>query len=928
MARVIYKPLIDDPVNPTHNPQAGELFMTADCEPYMKNPSTNEIQEFASLSPSAQANVDFHTNRERARADYLASGFKNTGRHRSNNAGMANILADGIWTVSSKSGAKDPNQMYFGVHPSIEHEGNSPSFYPVAVVDGIHIHMNAGDHQLLNVALPKAPDGLDYNTEVRRFTSLSDAVVAGGTTLSKSVLQRRDFVFLEVWAERIDQKGVVYPNGNVHYRSNVYKGIPLSNLNVSALYSAHGKWQETDPDHQPVAGYSAVWAALTTKEKKKFLNDPKNNIYFDAAEGAYIQYRYRIRVEKGLGSNWAHVLPGRNQSKYAAYGVYEAGVANINNDLFVVPKGSRVENFDMLNLNTIVGSSGSNHDVFMSVTNGNLPQDILEKHAADSNLYIARNYETGDAPSSETTFSEILMIPVGFIQRFNTGAFHIAYNFYGTAGVGDSTNPNVPNAWYMPNARKPSTTAECFDVSKGRTTDATSGSWIGGPSKAANTGTYKYHDEITYGQYEDLRLFINGVGKAEITDNLLGALSVPVVYDYSIGEPGRLSDDDIPVFSGIQSPRRTEPLYSNDNSASLPTFEGTFSLALSSNKDSISFLTTALPKWANRTITAFVINNKRYQVESVSGNRYYLNSNVSFDTGVYHAKGNMTDGSADGSYIEFFAIDIAVEFEDKYDGKFRVVPCYEIVARTDILIQQFPSGVYATCANFEPVGNNFGISTTQVGLVFSRKVVTNGEAYHTVLTKENYATAISWQLGDVVAAAGYNIRNNGFQSLSIEPNMIKIFGYDTWAARFDDLNRDIEMGEIRDSVFISYSLPVVQIAQDITGYFQKMGVGGDNLIEIPLVYKTHSATPKVAFVPKYDPYSSKRVRFLVGIHEKDGLLYAVILGDYGNGGDETGMLPLSNLRWMISKKPVGVAKRTPNYSSRVMPTLIGTALQP
>lgn len=924
MARVIFKPLIDNPRNPVHAPQAGELFMTPDCEPYMKNPVTNEIQEFASLSPNAQANADFQVSRERIRTDFLASGFKNTGRHRTNNAGMAHILGEGIWSVSSKSGAATPNTIYMGAHKHIEFEGASASFYPIAVVDGVQIHLHPGDDQLFKVAMPKAPDGLDYNTEVRRFTSLADAIISGGTGLTKSVLHRRDFVFLEVWSERIDEKDAVYPFGNVHYRSNYFKGIPLSNLLVSAGYSAHGKWQESDPSNQPVAGYAGVWSALTTAQKKVFLNDPRNNIYYDATTGAYIQYRFRVRVEKGLGSNWNHVRNGRDGTKYAAYGVFEAGVDNINNDLFVVPKGSRIENYDLLSLNTIVSSSGDNHDVFMSATSLTLPQSVLERHQQDANLYTARNYQTGDAPNPETTFSEILMIPIGFVQRFNTGAFHVAYNFYGTAGTGDSTNPAVPNPWYMANARKPATTSDCFDTAKGRTTDETSGSWAGGPAKAAGTGVYKFHDEITVGLFEDLRLFTNDITNTDIVNNLVGAMAVPVVYDYAIGEPGRLLADDTPVFYGVQSPRRTDPLYANDNSASLATFAGTFSLAISADRRSISVLTTALPKWNTREIKAFVINNHRYKVTRKSNLRYYVDGTVGINTAATPTKGNFSDGE-DVSYVEFFSIDIGVEYEDKYDGKFSIVPCYEVYASTAHMIAEFPQGFYGMYGTYDTKSGAVGVSSAVLGVTLNRKVVTNNEVYHTLLTKEDRTIALNWQLGSSSVASFYNIRNNGISTMAQEPKMIRLIGYDTWAARFEKLDVNVPAHAFSKSVFLGYALPFVHLAQDTLSSFVKLGVTtASNLVELPVSSISNAVVPKFAYDSLQDPVVAGRLMFMVGLYEKNGLYYALLAANYKGGetgsANEYAQFTADNL--MISKRPVGVVKRIYDYNRRILPVIL------
>ena len=113
---------------------------------------------------------------------------------------------------------------------------------------------------------------------------------------------RQDLVFLESWEEKISDKDIVYPYGNIQYRGSDVDGltgIADGDFTGADIYSLFGNWQAASD----LVGKGYKWSALTLAEKKALVSNPENNIYVDE-NGEFIQVRYKINVLKGRGNNW------------------------------------------------------------------------------------------------------------------------------------------------------------------------------------------------------------------------------------------------------------------------------------------------------------------------------------------------------------------------------------------------------------------------------------------------------------------------------------------------------------------------------------------------------------------------------------------------------------------------------------------------
>ncbi|RJE78141.1 hypothetical protein BGP78_06420 [Pseudoalteromonas sp. MSK9-3] len=304
------------------------------------------------------------------------------------------------------------------------------------------------------------------------------------TSTESVITSRKDLVFLESWHEKISDKDVVYPLGNVQYGGTTFDGMTmdLSPSGIAQGYSAFGEWDTA------INGRGHRWTTLIDSEKKKFIDNPENNIYYDSEADELIQVRYRIRVVEGKGDNWGRVTSATsNTMQYSL---------NVND--FVVFRGS----------------STNSRDYFISGT-GN-------------RVFYGNTRNDGAVSGEPSLWTEGLggviyegkAISIALVQRMNQGAYHPTYNPMGCKGFWNSNGASSwRHDWYVDVAKTPSSTADCFSSGSTNAVGATTppftvdgiirtdGSIAAGLS--ARSGPYKFYDAIYAGQVEDLRLNAN-----------------------------------------------------------------------------------------------------------------------------------------------------------------------------------------------------------------------------------------------------------------------------------------------------------------------------------------------------------------------------------------------------------------------------------
>ncbi|KAF7770016.1 hypothetical protein PCIT_a2958 [Pseudoalteromonas citrea] len=358
------------------------------------------------------------------------------------------------------------------------------------------INVNAGETGTFEVEF--TPDKstayvlVQANTANQIF-SLSSVSVIPAT--EQVITSRKDLVFLESWHEKIADKDVVYPLGNVQYGANSYDGIVLLNNLVAQGYSAFGEW---DAD---TTGYGAKWSSLSEANRAKLLANPAHNIYYDPEAKAYIQVRYRIRVVEGLGDDWINLYPTGRYSNVTEWSRY--------------------------------GSSSSKRITFVQGNATSISTKVfLSKDHAGS---FDRKSDKGivEAETSDYSInSRVMGVPIALVQRMNQGAYHPSYNPMGCSTF-ISSGGDAAVHWYDEKLNEPNRTSDCFNVATGVypfTRGVAYGdsnrdfsgklkqAHVNGSGITGRSDQYKFYDAIYAGQVEDLRLNANKLDMIQLRE--------------------------------------------------------------------------------------------------------------------------------------------------------------------------------------------------------------------------------------------------------------------------------------------------------------------------------------------------------------------------------------------------------------------------
>ncbi|MGA4605851.1 hypothetical protein [Pseudoalteromonas maricaloris] len=446
--------------------------------------------------PHVMTKAQFDALRDMRKQQYAGSGFVEWGLGDS----AENAVNNGMWVYQNKLnlGRSGKTRGWFG-------SDKSSTPFPKGLVDGVSIDLQSVDYPygIVSCKFPPAPDGTKtYDSASGTVTQHNDAeaAFAAETDSNKVITSRKDLVFLESWHEKIADKDVVYPLGNVQYGANNYKGITLRNNLVAQGYSAFGEWDTG------TKGHGIKWSSLTEAQKAIFLGEPEHNIYYDPKAKAYIQVRYRVRVIEGLGDNWDNpYIHAYNRGIDNNYISYTHGLSSLK------PRGKRIEGEDL---------GPSNISGEMSYA-GMLNSNAVSLNAPIiGGMRMARH--TSGYPNNSSDFGyegKCYGIPIALVQRLNKGAYHPSYNPMGTTQY---TMTGVRNYhWYeLPTSLRMSTLG-CFIQPTETSIGKHPGMGYIGSHGHSRADQYKYHDAIYAGQVEDLRLNANKVDVNLLRENVM-----------------------------------------------------------------------------------------------------------------------------------------------------------------------------------------------------------------------------------------------------------------------------------------------------------------------------------------------------------------------------------------------------------------------
>lgn len=419
--------------------------------------------------------ADFFALAEKRIRDNAGSGFAEWGTHL-NNGTNAESVNEGITAPYSQ-----PNVLYFGRAVSGQ-EGVSRTDYPLCNVNGIPhrlTYVGSNNTGWTNQAkLPAAPDGTKtYDPATGDVVQHASSAIAfaAETTTNKVITSRQDFMLLETWHEKVSDKDVVYPLGNVQYgATSSPSGIGLNQLSgiVGQGYSAFGEWDTV------TGGYGRTWSDLSETLKNELLQDPENNLYMDNDE--LIQVRYRIRVIEGLGDTWLS-LGSTDNPRFDENSYLEP------QGTLVVPKGYTG--------NTSTDTRYRKHD------------DLENLPVGTYGTRVGATFTT-DRAHNGLCFA----IPIAVVQRRNQGAYHPSFNPEGTSplyNIGHSSN-NVQ--WYVSTAEPVTSESDCFAI----------GTTLSGNQGALGTSSgrpdAKLYDSVYASDVEDLRMSSVKLPLAEIRE--------------------------------------------------------------------------------------------------------------------------------------------------------------------------------------------------------------------------------------------------------------------------------------------------------------------------------------------------------------------------------------------------------------------------
>lgn len=459
--------------------------------------TSNEIRSLASMDADvkvvetlansivgnikAMGKAEFFSQAASEIANEAGSGFLEMGNDGGATTGDYAKINEGMWTNSTIS-----SLLYIGQNKDAGTvAGISRTPYAIAQVNGVlHNFTGLGNsNEQAIVRFPDAPDGLDKSDGTGRFSDIAAAVVAGGNSLTASVISRKDFVFLESWHEDIAKLDVVFPLGNVQYGSSTWEGITLDTLDTLTIardYAAFGEWNT-----QLINSYGKRWSTLSEDDKTKFLQDPVNNIYSD--DGKLIQVRYRIRVIKGLGDQWYKTSP----------------LDLIVSDIMMYSNNHRPK---------VRGSSTTFSD-YTATTDCFADNDLDPIITLGKGLWGARgNISNADKAHDGLCFA----IPIALVQRRNKGAFDKTFNPSGTTVLWNKDDVTAATYhWYSPNAKRPTSLSNCMSLGNPNSASVYGNSGQGSIGKFTRPDG-KFYDAIEAGDVDDLRMYSVRKPKLEI----------------------------------------------------------------------------------------------------------------------------------------------------------------------------------------------------------------------------------------------------------------------------------------------------------------------------------------------------------------------------------------------------------------------------
>ncbi|RRS07635.1 hypothetical protein EAG18_16180 [Pseudoalteromonas sp. J010] len=789
-------------------------------------------------NPHVMTKAQLDALRDIRKQQYAGSGFVEWGFGHA-----ASVAVNfGMWTYRNQLnlGRSGIQSGWFG-------SDKSSTPFPRVLVDGVLIDLQTVDYPdgIVICKFPPAPDGTKtYDSASGTVTqhSNAEAAFAAETETNKVITSRKDLVFLEAWHEKVAEKDVVYPLGNVQYGANNYKGIALLNNLVVQGYSAFGEWDSA------TKGYGIKWSSLTEAQKATFLGEPEHNIYYDPEAKAYIQVRYRVRVVEGLGNDWRAVEANT------------AGVLCYDLHYRVGKQGVKVETSSYVPHN-------SSNGYFSSIS----PYSLLK-----SDLGVFHAVE-GINSNKFGHKGLCYALPIALVQRLNQGAYHPTYNPMGTGRR--RISGGYYYRWYERHVQLTPINSiyDCFSrlANNGGGNMGEHGLAVisGGLEYCGRPDQYKYHDAIYAGQVEDLRLSakkldVNALReetmRKAVAGTLRGKSKVPFTHIKKAGSFTKQSDTAYETHSSF-NPSQWRLSFEVSNSTfgnSGSSFNGYKTGADKPSGDWVYYVGSNGQSFLSASIVHF----------SYGENQHYFLPWIEDDingktlTSVRESIRQQVD--------EFFPIgtdiDVYVIKADEIDAEFDSLPWVDIIGHPENIAATFPDGVVGQWIPTIPDG-------TSKSYQLNKKAVSTSPTLY--VTEDNGST---WIKTDSTIHPYANIRN-----VAPSAGKVELWCYEA-KAKFTEAASLSKLLNISSDVWSgNYSQPSLgnrlkESLIDKSGGADRDNPRGYYKLEYKNMDDTHIST-RVEHQPRHTPITdlspnTEAVKAIYSIVEKNGLMYFQLNG--------------------------------------------------
>ena len=160
---------------------------------------------------------------------------------------------------------------------------------------------NVGGESKSNFPYVNMRGNVLYLKYINESGGYSNAILLPPAPATADILKRDDFVFLRMRHENVSDKDFAYPYGNSQSLVAIDPTTGLATVNGNFTgyntYSLFGSWQSPGG----LVGRGLVWSAMSDSNKKKFISEPKNNVYL-SKDLEFKQVIYSTQVIPLIGS--------------------------------------------------------------------------------------------------------------------------------------------------------------------------------------------------------------------------------------------------------------------------------------------------------------------------------------------------------------------------------------------------------------------------------------------------------------------------------------------------------------------------------------------------------------------------------------------------------------------------------------------------